>query len=296
VAVVEQYWDGVLKRLQAEVDVFSRLVQHQGERGRENELAFARLLEGLVPRRYGLGSGLLIDAADNCSKQMDIVVFDQSGEPTVMAQTTQLLFPVEQVRAAVEVKTTLTAREVRDCGLKRASVGRLTSHAPGGKQPLFIVLAYNADSSGATVAANFAALPETERPDLVCLLEPGLLLAKADRLGGEHEGFAAGLVFLHEREPDGARRAGRYMEPGAGEHASARVGDSVYPVEKDSGGVTRVAEPARALLLFCEALLALLSEWEADPKPWLGHYLGHGTRELDWIDLPAPGAADGPAD
>lgn len=281
--VVEEYWDGVLKRLQAEVDVFSRLVQHQGERGRENELAFTRLLEGLVPRRYGLGSGLLIDADDNCSKQMDIVVYDQSGEPTVLAQTTQLLFPIEQVRAAVEVKTTLTAKEVRDCGLKRESVSRLTTHASSGKPPLFIVLAYNADSSAQTVAANFADLPASQRPDLVCLLEPGLLLAEASLLGGQGHGPVAGLAFLHEREADGSRRAGVYRTPQDGEHARARVGDSTYPVEKDNTGVNTVAEPARALLLFCEALLALLSAWEGHATPWLSHYLGPQTRELDWI-------------
>lgn len=73
---------------------------------------------------------------------MDILLFDQSDEPTVMAQTTQLLFPVEQVRAAVEVKSRLTAEEIRDCGAKRASLGSLVSHATPAREPAFVVLAY----------------------------------------------------------------------------------------------------------------------------------------------------------
>ncbi|MGH3686103.1 MAG: DUF6602 domain-containing protein [Pseudonocardiaceae bacterium] len=142
--LVEEYWDGVLRRLQAEVDIFARLVRHQGERGRENELAFVRLLEGLVPKRYGLGSGMLIDSGDRFAKQTDIVVFDQSNGPTILAQTTQLLFPVEQVRVCVEIKTTLTKEEIKDCGKKKAALLSLKPTG-GDNYPLFVVLAYHAD-------------------------------------------------------------------------------------------------------------------------------------------------------
>jgi hypothetical protein len=283
--VVEEYWDGVLKRLQAEVDVFSRLVRHQGERGRENELAFVRLLEGLIPRRYGLGSGMVIDAGDAFSKQMDILLFDQSDEPTVMAQTTQLLFPVEQVRAAVEVKSRLTAEEIRDCGAKRASLGSLVSHATPAREPAFIVLAYDADAAPITVARNFASLPAEQQPDLVCLLDPGVLLGRADLLGGDSSALGAGITFLHERNDAQHRISGTYRSPMPGEHAVARIGAGLYPIAKDSTGVPRVAEPARALLLFCEALLTLLARTENLPAPWLAHYLSGQTKELDWLDL-----------
>jgi hypothetical protein len=290
VPVVEEYWDGVLKRMQAEVDVFSRLVRHQGERGRENELAFVRLLAGLIPRRYGLGSGMVIDAADAFSKQMDIIVFDQSDEPTVMAQTTQLLFPVEQVRAAVEVKTTLNAEEIRDCGQKRASLGRLESRAGLVRQPVYVVLAYDADASAQTVAKNFAALPPEETPDLVCLLDPGVLLGDASLLAGDGSGLVAGTAFLHVRSDQRSRVSGTYVEPRPGEYDVARVESDLYPVAKDSSGIARVAEPARALLLFCEALLTLLAKVENAPRPWLTHYLSGETKELDWLPLGADAA------
>jgi hypothetical protein len=281
VPVVEEYWEGVLKRLQAEVDVFSRLVAHQGERGRENELAFARLLEALVPQRYGVGSGLLIDSQDQYSKQMDIVVYDAADEPTVLAQATQLLFPVEQVRACLEVKTTLTSREIRDCGAKRKSISALTS--TGRVPPVFVVLAYAADTSPSAVAKNFSLLPAGERPDLVCVLDPGLLLGTKKLLGYKGSTFAAGLTLLHQRDEVGARVPGVYQRPGSGEHDGATVQGVVYPITEDSKGASSIAEPARALLLFCEALLRLLAERHGSPTPWLSHYLRAQTRELEWL-------------
>src|SRR5437879_9254003 len=99
-SIVEQYWTGVLRRLQAEVENFNRLIEHQGEKGRENESSLARILERLVPTRYGIGSGLLFDAGGKQSRQMDIVVHEQGDEPALLAQTNQVLFPVANVRAA----------------------------------------------------------------------------------------------------------------------------------------------------------------------------------------------------
>src|SRR4051794_13121380 len=124
-SVVQDYWDGVLQRLRAEVGVFSRLIRHRGEQGRENEAAFARLLTSFVPQRLGVGTGLLIDSKGGSSRQLDIVLFERSDEPAVLAQTNQLLYPVESVVACIEVKTRLSTSEIDDCAAKGASVRML---------------------------------------------------------------------------------------------------------------------------------------------------------------------------
>ena len=80
-SIVEEYSAGVLQRLNAEVYVFAQLVTHEGERGRENEAVIARILQALVPQRYGIGSGLLIDTVDQYSRQTDIIVYEQSDDP-----------------------------------------------------------------------------------------------------------------------------------------------------------------------------------------------------------------------
>src|SRR5438132_165434 len=113
-SIIEEYWAGVVARLQAEVDVFARLVNHSGEMGREHEVALQRLLEGFLPTQYGLGTGQLIDAQDGYSQQTDIVIFDQHTHPRVLSQTTPLLFPVETVYACIEVKALMRTQDIDD--------------------------------------------------------------------------------------------------------------------------------------------------------------------------------------
>ena len=105
---VGPYWRGVTQRLQAEVEQMNQLIDHQGAKGTENELSLARLVENLIPTRFGVGSGLLVDANGRSSKQMDLVVYERGTQPGIFAQTNEVLFPVENVRLCIEVKTRLT--------------------------------------------------------------------------------------------------------------------------------------------------------------------------------------------
>lgn len=61
-SIVETYWSGVSRRLQEEVDTFNRLIGHAGEQGRENEQSLVSLMERLLPRSLGVGTGVVIDA------------------------------------------------------------------------------------------------------------------------------------------------------------------------------------------------------------------------------------------
>ena len=202
-AIVEQYWAGVLQRLEAEVNVFAQLVAHEGEKGRENEAVMARILEALVPQRYGIGSGLLIDTHNKYSNQTDIVVYDQSDEPSVLAQTTQLLFPMESVLACIEVKTTLRDSDVKDCIKKaknmRTKLTPARLQGDGTTHPLFVVLAYRSGQRPENIAKKFLTAAEAERPDLVCVVEQGLLLgAGASIRNGSTAPMDGGVALLRE--------------------------------------------------------------------------------------------------
>src|SRR3569833_1360985 len=117
--MVEEYWSGVLRRMQAEVEVFNELIAHAGEKGRANELTLSQVISRLVPQRYAVGSGILNDSHDNHSSQTDIVIYNQGDEPAVLAQSTQVLFPVENVRLCIEVKTSVGKEEIYDASAKR---------------------------------------------------------------------------------------------------------------------------------------------------------------------------------
>ncbi len=276
-AIVEEYWAGVLSRLQAEVQVFARLVQHRGEQGRESEVALARLLGSFVPQRFGIGTGLLIDAEDHSSRQMDLVVFEQSDEPAVLAQTTQLLYPVEAVVACIEVKTTIRNEAIEDCARKKASITALEPrrrHPDGSRHPLFFVLGYSASPLPATVYETLKGLPTAGRPDVIAVLEPGLLAGSPDAFAGAPgDDYSGGLVLLRdtsgaiiEQEPQGPDMMGEHN-------------GRLYPLVRH-GDRHVMVDPARNLLLFAEALVRLLAAQQCRRAPVVSHYLDERARDI----------------
>jgi hypothetical protein len=290
VSIVEEYWAGVLQRLEAEVHVFAQLVAHEGERGRENEAVLARILEALVPRRYGVGSGLLIDTANNYSHQTDIVVYDQSDEPAVLAQTTQILFPMESVLACIEVKTTLRGPDVNDCFKKarqmRCELEPARVYPDGTKHPLFVVLAYLGGQEPETFAKKLMAADADERPDLLCIVDLGLVMGADNCIRAESGGSSdVGLALLLA---DGKPIEGK---PTGSDMRAVHRGRQ-YPIV-GYGGTLRLVDPARALLLFVEALVRLLALRQGRPQPVLSHYVNETMRELAWYD--ADGKPSAPA-
>jgi hypothetical protein len=282
--IIDEYWAGTLQRLQAEVEIFNRLIEHQGERGRENEQALARVLEGLVPGRLGVGTGLLFDVNGGYSKQMDIVLFDRVDSPRILAQTTQVLHPVEEVGLCIEVKTTLGKEEIEDAAAKKSSVAALRRH-DGYAAPLFALFAYDAETAPATLAKNLEALEPDQRPDLTCVLDPGFLAGPRSLLrpdDGEDD-YVCGVTLLHDTDGDGHRVSGSYVagETGKWESRELRNG-TIFPVVKFNG-TRMLSEPARALLLFCEAVVRTLSARSGRSDPVLSRYLQDPYRDLETV-------------
>jgi hypothetical protein len=83
------------------------------DRGEGNEAAFRLFLRAHLPPKYRIGHGEVIDYRGNRSNQTDVVVADEE-QPLQVDESPQL-FIIEGVAAAAEVKTKLTAEELRDC-------------------------------------------------------------------------------------------------------------------------------------------------------------------------------------
>ncbi|MFW0786399.1 DUF6602 domain-containing protein [Gordonia sp. CPCC 206044] len=274
-AILEEYWSGVLRRLQAEVDTFNRLIDHQGEKGRENEVSLARVLERLVPSKYGIGSGLLIDSEGSYSKQMDIVVYDHSEEPALLAQTNQVLFPVENVRLCIEVKTTADKEEIEDAVKKMASVRDLKST---GTHPYFAFVGYQASQKAATIAGHLKSGDQDNRLDFACILQLGMFASKERFARGvleEEDEYLVGVTLMHERS-NGARIPGKFMKPSDKDVTDIVYDGHQYPIVDI--GEDFVCEPSRALLLFCESMLNALRL--DDRRSVMSNYLTETGREL----------------
>ena len=283
---VEQYWSGVAQRLQVEVDIFNRLIGHNGEMGRANELALAELLKSLLPTSVGIGTGVVIDSSGSRSAQSDLIVYDRNLQPQLLAQSTQLLFPIETVLAVIEVKTTVDERAVLDVGEKGLLIRNLVDSRPGGLSPVYGLFGYQVAGSAATIARSVLKLDQKRQPDLVCIVRPGVL-------GKREKSMEMHLVPLHERVGE-SRKSGEWAKPVESKGAQTTIGGSIYPVSRfEPNGATRyVFEPGRALLLFCNQLLLELEARGVAGRNWLMNYLPDVARETVPVTLPKTKEAD----
>jgi hypothetical protein len=274
---LERYWGGVLQRLRAEVDVFSALVEHHGERGRANELALASVLERFLPDRWAVGTGLVVDRHDVQSRQMDIVIYERSDQAALFAQATELLHPVETVIACIEVKTTVTKRDIeRDFAAKRSSLADLTPSA-GFERPFLVLLAYNSEPSPETLASLLQAGTPKDHVDLACVLEWCLLGGTAEMLACEKE-YSVGNCVLQEVDETG-RATGDFVETNTTERQALNDG-MLVPVVRRSDGKRYLGDPGRTLLLFLEALLRVGAKRHGQPTPIVSEYLEPSARTL----------------
>ncbi|TSD40580.1 hypothetical protein FFI94_033020 [Rhodococcus sp. KBS0724] len=210
---------------------------------------------------------------------MDIVVYDASEEPAIMAQTNQVLFPVENVRLCIEVKTTADKGEIEDAVAKRKSILRLNSR---GAHPSFAFVGYQASQTAATIAKHLQSGSVEDRLDFACILQLGMFASKLEFAPGspdESKDYIVGVTPLHNREGKD-RISGSYMEPPEdGDPAASDIlhDGNQYPIV-DISGTDFVCEPSRALLLFCESMLNLLSV--RGSRSVFSHYLTDVGREI----------------
>lgn len=266
--VVEKYWSGVARRLQIEVDSFSRLVNHNGEKGRQNELALSALLSRMLPTSVSVGTGVIIDSYGNESNQTDLIISHSGKQPALLAQTIEVLHPVETVLLAIEVKSTVAERDIQDFAVKKASHNHLTLRS-GRPAPPLAFFGYGSGALPMTTSRYFLELEKSLRPDFLAVVDPGIFgeqAADSDRLSigltPRHSDDDWDYAESGDRPPTVLRNNIGYPLTRVGKQTSKRV----------------VADPSRALLLFCETLLRRLATSEAADGSWISHYLTTAAR------------------
>ena len=88
-------------------------VTHTGVKGAIREILIRDLFRPLLPSDLGVGNGQIATSKGKLSPEQDVVIYDRRILPPVLFEETTGIFPVESVLATVEVKTALTATELR---------------------------------------------------------------------------------------------------------------------------------------------------------------------------------------
>jgi len=134
-------------------------IDHHGIEGEIREIAARNCVEPFLTQSYQCGTGKVIDSLDNLSDQMDLVVYHRKVVPPILVNRDLGLFPVECVRYAFEIKSKLTATEIRDANKKFASIARLISFPKtqddgsikGASLPSTVLFAFSSDTSGSEI-------------------------------------------------------------------------------------------------------------------------------------------------
>lgn len=280
--IISQYYQGIVQQLRSEVDSINNLFHHQGVKGDGNEDALRELLKKFIPKRFGVGTGVVIDRDGNQSRQCDIVIYDAFYYPSLLSLTNVHFFPVDIVYATIEVKTTLTSDAMKKAKANIASVKRLnfiTDQFMGSETrgenfnvntytptpPLGFIFAYNSNTQQFETFKKWAnpinADEEVNLSSVVGCLDQGLvLMSKNNRLlvypepGMLVKGW---MLFLQDGQGnpiDFATAREDYVHNG-----------HMYPVKKFADKYV-VIDQSRILLLFLLVIQEMLSAKRINPN------------------------------
>jgi hypothetical protein len=118
------------------------IATHPGTKGDDTELNWLRMLDAMLPRRYGVSKAFVVDANGHQSEQIDVVIHDRHFSPLLFEVGGANYIPAESVYAAFEVKQQLDKAHLEYGGEKIASVRRLhrtsvdVPHAGGKYDPV----------------------------------------------------------------------------------------------------------------------------------------------------------------
>src|SRR5690349_5776689 len=92
----QQILDARIKDLWTFYEMMGGL-SHQGEKGALREAFLARVLQGVLPTHFGVGSGLIVDRWNRQSNQTDIIIYDKRSIPPFLEENGHGIYPIDAV-------------------------------------------------------------------------------------------------------------------------------------------------------------------------------------------------------
>lgn len=300
--IIEQYYRGIVQQLQAEVSSINNLFGHQGVKGEGNESVLRDLLTRFIPKKYSVGTGIVIDRTGKQSRQCDIVIYDTHQYPSLLSLSSTHLFPVDIVYATIEVKTTLDTDESQKALTNVASVKALsmvneqfqelvltngvvqaTTYTP--QPPLGFVFAYNSNTRNFATFKKWFTPKEDDQassyPTMVGCLDQGIIRFTKlyPEAGNKPEGWAIPL-YTDSRigVPDSVSLETPIVINSKSIAEQDRKLYHFTTLALPNGNATIAIDQSRVLLHFILLLSDLLAKRKLNPHlSFFNHYLSFLT-------------------
>ena len=162
---------------------------HRGAAGDNREDLVVKFLADHLPKRFGVRRGFAISLDDGVSRQADVLVVDHLNNAPIHPTASHELWPVEAVYALVEVKSTLSPRDLRDAVKKCQRFKQLNRRFVCAAdqeidESLFVIWSFDG-ARAETIRNNLVEamrdVPLAERPDFVVDLN-GLVVTSGSYL------------------------------------------------------------------------------------------------------------------
>jgi hypothetical protein len=176
-------------------------VPHSALKGHEAEKIVRAFLASHLPKRFGIGSGFIIDQHDALSKQTDVVIYDAINCPVYRASEDAGIFPSDNVAAIVEVKAKLDKERLIESYENIAAAKSLAKTKPAElpilqtTQTFGCVFAFESSLTLRTLAEHYAAIVRDKglgrHIDEIVVLDRGLIT-----LAGKPRGYEWAPMFM----------------------------------------------------------------------------------------------------
>jgi hypothetical protein len=197
------------RKLRADFSELQANNPHAAERGSEAEGILREFLKAKLPRRFDVGSGIVVGSGGAISRQSDLIIYDAMNSPVYRTGERLQILPRDNVAAIIEVKSKLNKEELKDAAAKIAAVKKIkATPICGVDQPvtfspiittsiLGCVFAFDSYTFLDTLADNLEEINAAEQDsdnwiDLVVVLDKGCIGYGLQTIYGESIGWLAG--------------------------------------------------------------------------------------------------------
>lgn len=200
--ILKNIFDNLESSLKNEMKI---RIEHNLEDGKYREYLVKRILSKIVPSKYEITNGFVIDSDNNKSDEMDIIIYDKSYVPPFFDETYTVV-PIEAVIAVIQVKTTLTwdqltssIKNLNSIDKLNAKIGGKIISANGGLimeekryvAPYKIIISYKSDIAK---EHDFSDEMENKQLDMVYIVDGDYDLYIKNRIEPD------GVVNLNQKE------------------------------------------------------------------------------------------------
>lgn len=109
-SIISEKISSRIKTLKQEFTV-NKNVEHQGVKGGLNEVELIKIIKDVIPRKYEISRGIIENSHGEQSNESDVIIYDNEILPPYINNDLAFV-PIEAVRYNIEVKSTLTAKEL----------------------------------------------------------------------------------------------------------------------------------------------------------------------------------------